>query len=59
MSLFADNFTNKYAETAVRDTQGTVGLLFGAPGFEYRRYGKFIIRPRTIGLDLRYSFGKE
>jgi iron complex outermembrane receptor protein len=58
VSLFADNFTNKYAETGVRDTANTVGDTYGAPGFEYRRYGKFMITPRTIGLDLRYSFGE-
>jgi iron complex outermembrane receptor protein len=52
-TLFADNLTNKYAATGVRrdrDYIDTVG------GVTLRSYYQNIIQPRTVGLDLRYSF---
>ncbi|MBD1388864.1 TonB-dependent receptor [Neiella sp. HB171785] len=52
-TLFADNFTDKYAVTSVRTDFSNVREV---NGFDLRRYGKYINTPRTIGLRVKYNF---
>ncbi|MDX1562234.1 MAG: TonB-dependent receptor [Gammaproteobacteria bacterium] len=53
-TLYADNLTNKFAETAVRVDQTSIRNV---NGFDVRRYFRNVVRPRTVGLELRYSIG--
>jgi iron complex outermembrane receptor protein len=53
--LFADNLTNKFAETAVRLDPS---FIRSVGGFDLRRYYRHVIRPRSIGVELRYRFGE-
>ena len=65
--LYANNLTDKYAETGVRN-DGTFRVQSietplmddgatptGQAPFTYRRYGNYMVTPRTIGLDFRYK----
>jgi outer membrane receptor protein involved in Fe transport len=55
--MFVDNLYDEYAIVGTRTTQrllaenrGTIG------GFSLRSYGRYIARPRTIGLSFGYNF---
>ena len=52
--LYADNLFDKFAETAVRESPE---LIQEVGGFSSRRYFRNVLRPRTFGLEMRYSFG--
>lgn len=54
-TLYADNLTDKYAETSVRGTPASIGQ--NGP-FDIRRYYRNVLRPRTIGVEFRYSVGE-
>ena len=54
-TLYADNLTDKYAETAVRLEPSSIRAV---NGFDVRRYFRNVLRPRTIGLEFRYSIGE-
>ena len=54
-TLYADNLTDKYAETAVR---GEPSSIRAVNGVDVRRYFRNVLRPRTIGLEFRYSIGE-
>jgi len=54
-TLYADNLTDKYAATSVRMDPSAV---FDSGGFAVRRYYRNVLRPRTIGLEFRYSIGE-
>jgi outer membrane receptor protein involved in Fe transport len=54
-TLYADNVTDKYAETAVRLEPSSIRDV---SGFDVRRYFRNVLRPRTIGLEFRYSIGE-
>jgi len=53
-TLYADNLTNKFAETAVRQDPT---LIRNVGGFDLRRYFRNVLRPRSVGVEFRYSFG--
>jgi outer membrane receptor protein involved in Fe transport len=53
--LYADNLTNKFAETSVRQDPSYVRDV---GGFSSRRYFRNVLRPRTLGIEFRYSFGE-
>ena len=53
-TLYADNLTNKFAETSVRQNPS---LIRTVGGFELRRYFRNVLRPRSVGIEFRYSFG--
>ena len=55
-TLYADNLTDKFAETSVRLDPSSIRSV-GPNGFDVRRYFRNVLRPRTIGLELRYSIG--
>ena len=50
--LYADNLFDKFAETAVRETPL---LIHEVNGIASRRYFRDVLRPRTFGIELRYS----
>lgn len=52
-TLFIDNLFDKYAETGVRLNEDR---LYTVGPFALRQYFKNVIRPRTVGVDFRYSF---
>jgi hypothetical protein len=52
--VYADNLTDKFAESAVR-LDPSVTRDVG--GFTLRRYYRNVIRPRTVGVEFRYRFG--
>jgi outer membrane receptor protein involved in Fe transport len=54
-SLFADNLTDKYAETGVRSNSFDVGDV---AGFTLRRYFHYVLRPRTVGVEFHYRLGE-
>jgi outer membrane receptor protein involved in Fe transport len=54
-TLYADNLTDKYAETAVR---GDPSSIRAVNGVDVRRYFRNVLRPRAIGLEFRYSIGE-
>jgi len=54
-TFYADNLTDKFAETAVR---GEPGSIRAVNGVDVRRYYRNVLRPRTIGLEFRYSIGE-
>jgi iron complex outermembrane receptor protein len=53
-TLYGDNLTNKFAETSVRQDQS---LIRNVGGFDLRRYFRNVLRPRSVGIEVRYSFG--
>ncbi|HEX5418610.1 MAG TPA: TonB-dependent receptor [Gammaproteobacteria bacterium] len=53
--LFADNLTDKYAETGVRSNSSDVGDI---AGFTLRRYFHYVLRPRTVGVEFHYRLGE-
>ena len=54
-TLYVDNLTDKLAETSVR---GEPSSIRSVNGFDVRRYYRNVLRPRTIGLEFRYSIGE-
>jgi outer membrane receptor protein involved in Fe transport len=54
-TLYADNLTDKYAATSVRGNPSSIGQ--NGP-FDVRRYYRNVLRPRTIGVEFRYSVGE-
>src|SRR5690606_3032077 len=52
--VYADNLTDKFAESAVRLDPS---YNRGVGDFSLRRYYRNVIRPRTVGVEFRYSFG--
>lgn len=54
-TLYADNLTDKYAETSVRAEPSTIRAVNGV---DVRRYYRNVLRPRTIGVEFRYSIGE-
>ncbi len=53
-TLYADNLTNKFAETSVRQDPS---LIRDVNGFQLRRYFRNVLRPRSVGVEFRYAFG--
>jgi outer membrane receptor protein involved in Fe transport len=53
-TLYADNLTNKFAETSVRQDPTFVRDV---GDFALRRYFRNVLRPRTVGIEFRYSLG--
>ncbi len=54
LMLYADNLTNKYAETGVRNDPSFLVSSIEANAFTYRRHSKYAVMPRSIGLDFRW-----
>ena len=54
-TLYADNLTDKFAETSVRLDQSYVRDI---ANFELRRYFRNVIRPRSLGIEFRYRLGE-
>ena len=52
--LYADNLTNKFAETSVRQDPTFVRDV---ANFSLRRYFRNVLRPRSVGIEFRYSLG--
>jgi outer membrane receptor protein involved in Fe transport len=53
-TLYADNLTNKLAFTSVRQDASYVRDV---GTFALRRYYRDVLRPRSVGVEFRYSFG--
>lgn len=53
--LFAANLTDKFAETGVRQDPS---FIRDVNGFDLRRYYRYVLRPRSVGLEFRYRFGE-
>ncbi|MGW8369401.1 MAG: TonB-dependent receptor [Gammaproteobacteria bacterium] len=54
-TLYADNLTNEFAESSVRLDPSSIRNV---NGFDLRRYYRNVIRPRSVGLEIRYSIGE-
>jgi iron complex outermembrane receptor protein len=54
-NLYADNLTDKYAETGVRLDPS---YIRNVNGFDTRRYFRNVLRPRTVGIEFRYRLGQ-
>ena len=54
-TLYADNLTDKFAETSVRLDPSYVRDI---ANFELRRYYRHVIRPRSLGIEFRYRLGE-
>jgi outer membrane receptor protein involved in Fe transport len=54
-SLYADNLTDKFAETSVRQDPTFVRDV---GNFALRRYFRDVLRPRTVGIEFRYRLGE-
>src|SRR5690606_34252865 len=52
--LYADNLLDKFAETAVRES---TAFIHQVDGISSRRYFRNVLRPRTFGVEFRYSLG--
>jgi outer membrane receptor protein involved in Fe transport len=52
--LFADNLTDKFAETGVRLDPTAIRNV---AGFDVRRYYRYVLRPRVLGIEFRYRMG--
>lgn len=50
-TLYVDNLTDEFAETAVRSDQSFIGNV---GDFALRRYFRNVLRPRTVGIEFRY-----
>ncbi len=53
-NVYADNLTDKFAETGVR---GDPTDIVDVSGFTSRRYFRYVLRPRTVGVQFRYRLG--
>ena len=53
-TLYADNLTDKFAETAVRQDPTKIRNV---GGFDLRRYYRSVMRPRSVGIEFRYRVG--
>ena len=53
VSIYADNLTDRFAITAVRQD---VSFVRDVAGFRLRRYFENVIRPREFGATFRYHF---
>ena len=54
LMLFANNLTDKYAETGVREDPSFLVTSIESAAPTYRRYSKFATTPRQIGVDFRW-----
>jgi iron complex outermembrane recepter protein len=54
VSLYADNLFDQYAVSAVRTERSFIRSVSGVP---LRSFHEDIIRPRVIGLEIKYAFG--
>jgi len=58
-TLYSQNLTNKFAVTGTRQDASYIRKVPDDPaGFDVRRYFHNVLRPRTIGLDIRWKFGE-
>jgi outer membrane receptor protein involved in Fe transport len=55
-TLYVDNLTDKFAETAVRLDPS---YIRNVNGFDVRRYFRNVLRPRSIGVEFRYRVGNK
>ncbi|HEY8522051.1 MAG TPA: TonB-dependent receptor [Gammaproteobacteria bacterium] len=53
-TLYADNLTDKFVETAVRTDPA---MIYDMNGFRLRSYFRNVLRPRSVGVEFRYRFG--
>ena len=61
LTFYVDNVFNKYSPTSVRNNPSNIGLARDDVsndnrGDIQRRYSRYILTPRTIGLRLHYTF---
>ena len=58
LTLYVDNFTDKYAETAARSTSAFVQTVpdFNGDPVQQRGYFKNVLPPRQIGLRMTWTF---
>jgi outer membrane receptor protein involved in Fe transport len=54
-TVYADNLTDKFAETAVRNDPTYIANV---DAFALRRYYRDVLRPRSIGIEFRYRLGE-